>query len=368
MKKKILTIVGTRPNFIKVSQFRRCFGNYENEFELKMLHTGQHYDRKMADVFFEQLGFQEMDYALNIQPNSPAHQMGEMIIKLDDIFKQWKPDLVIVVGDVNSTLAAAISANKNDIHLAHIESGLRSFDKSMPEEHNRILTDAITDYFFITEKTGKENLIKEGKDESNLFMVGNTMIDTLVAFDSILDKSNILEELNIVNDRYILMTIHRPSNVDVKDQLIKLFELAESLTKKYHIVFPIHPRTRNNIKKFGLEDRLNLLSKWILTEPLDYFAFQKLIKHCKLVLTDSGGIQEETTFRRVPCLTLRENTERPITVELGTNTLVPFDNNLISNYITEIEKGTYKKGIVPDLWDGKSTERIVERLREIFNQ
>lgn len=364
--RKVLTVVGTRPNFIKVSQFRKEFGQHNDTFELRMVHTGQHYDRKMSDVFFEQLKFGEMEYALNIAPTSPAKQMGEMMIKLDELYAHWKPDLVMVVGDVNSTLAAALSANKNNIKVAHVESGLRSFDRTMPEEHNRVLTDFITDIFFVTEPSGKENLLKEGKSTNQIFTVGNTMIDTLVAFDNELDQSRILSELKLTNEPYVLMTLHRPSNVDEPSQLNKLFDLVEHLTKTYNVVFPIHPRTRNNIKKFGLEERLNNIKRWILTEPLDYFAFQKLIKHSKFIVTDSGGIQEETTFRQTPCLTLRDNTERPVTVDIGTNVLIPFDLDIINGYVQQIENGTYKKGRIPEMWDGKSTHRIVDVLTRVL--
>ena len=364
--RKVLTVVGTRPNFIKVSQFRKEFGKHKDTFELRMVHTGQHYDRKMSDVFFEQLKFDEMEYALNIAPTTPAKQMGEMMIKLDDLYADWKPDLVMVVGDVNSTLAAALSANKNNIKVAHVESGLRSFDRTMPEEHNRVLTDFITDIFFVTEASGKENLLKEGKSADQIFAVGNTMIDTLVAFENELDQSPVLSDLKLTNHPYVLMTLHRPSNVDEPSQLSKLFDLVEHLTKTYSVVFPIHPRTRNNIKRFGLEERLNAIERWILTEPLDYFAFQKLIKHAKFILTDSGGIQEETTFRQIPCLTLRENTERPVTVDIGTNVLIPFDLTIINSLVKQIEDGTYKKGRIPEMWDGKATHRIVETLVRVL--
>ncbi len=360
--KNILILVGTRPNFIKVTQFLRVSKAY-NAMTVKIVHTGQHYDKNMADVFFTQFGL-EPDYFLNISPASPASQMGEIMIKLEKLIKEsFKPDILIVPGDVNSTLAGALVANKMNIPLAHLESGLRSEDRSMPEEINRILTDEITDYYFITEQSGIENLKNEKRFGQSVF-VGNTMIDTLVAFENDIDSSHILSEHALSDEDYILMTIHRPGNVDSKEGIEKLIKLIESLSR-YKIVFPIHPRTVNRIKEYGLESKFENLKNLIKTGPMGYFQFQKLVKHSKLVLTDSGGIQEETTFRQVPCLTLRPNTERPSTCEIGTNTLVPFDVDMIEKFISEIENGSYKKGVIPELWDGKATERIVEYISKL---
>ena len=362
MRKKILTVIGTRPNYIKVTQFEKEFSKYPDQFEYRLLHTGQHYDRNMRDIFFEQLKLHKIDYALGITHGTPGAQIGEIISKMDAVVHEWKPDLIIVVGDVNSTLAASIVANKSNTKLAHVESGLRSRDLQMPEEWNRLVTDQLADFLFVTEQSGKENLLAEGKKEEQIFFVGNTMIDTLVAFDSDIDASLVLNKMNLSPESYVLMTIHRPSNVDQPESLKKLADLIQFVSSNYQIVFPIHPRSMNNIKKFGLEKSFTENKNFLLTEPLDYLAFQKLIKHCKLVITDSGGIQEETTFRRIPCLTLRENTERPITIELGTNELIPFDLAVIEQKISSIEKGTFKKGTVPPLWDGKATERIVKEI------
>ena len=362
MRKKILTVIGTRPNYIKVTQFEKEFSKYPDQFEYRLLHTGQHYDRNMRDIFFEQLKLHKIDYALGITHGTPGAQIGEIISKMDAVVHEWKPDLIIVVGDVNSTLAASIVANKSNTKLAHVESGLRSRDLQMPEEWNRLVTDQLADFLFVTEQSGKENLLAEGKKEEQIFFVGNTMIDTLVAFESDIDASPVLNKMNLSPESYVLMTIHRPSNVDQPESLKKLADLIQFVSSNYQIVFPIHPRSMNNIKKFGLEKSFTENKNLLLTEPLDYLAFQKLIKHCKLVITDSGGIQEETTFRRIPCLTLRENTERPITIELGTNELIPFDLAVIEQKISSIEKGTFKKGTVPPLWDGKATERIVKEI------
>lgn len=365
-KKKILVVIGTRPNFIKVTQFKRVAANYQN-IDLKIVHTGQHFDEKMADVFFKQFNLIP-DYFLNISTTVSANsQIAEIMVKLEQLItNEFKPDLMMVVGDVNSTLAASVAANKLNIKIAHVESGLRSYDKTMPEEHNRILTDKITNYFLITEQSGWDNLIKEGVDEKQMLFVGNTMIDTMVAFQQNIESSVILQKLNLTTKSYILMTMHRPATVDDKSELQKLLELIKYIAQSHKIVFPVHPRTLKNMEKFELKKEFESIKELIFTEPLDYFAFQKLIKYSQFILTDSGGIQEESTFLKVPCLTLRENTERPITCTIGSNTLVEFNNNAIKSYIDSIIKGTYKKGAIPPLWDGKATERIFEKLSQLL--
>ncbi|MCE3260605.1 MAG: UDP-N-acetylglucosamine 2-epimerase [Bacteroidetes bacterium] len=364
MKKKVLIVVGTRPNFIKVTQFKKVAASYP-DLEFKIVHTGQHYDSKMADVFFEQFELVP-DYFLNIKPASANTQMAEIMIGLEKIIDTFKPGLIMVVGDVNSTFAAALTANKTGIKIAHLESGLRSNDRTMPEEINRLLTDEITDYFFVTEQSGMDHLLKENKSKDTLFFVGNTMIDTMVAFKNKIASSDILQQLGLHPEEFVLMTIHRPATVDVKEELVKLIDLIEFVSAKYKIVFPVHPRTVGNLKKFGLDSRFNALKSLIQMPPLDYFSFQKLVSACKFILTDSGGIQEESTFLLKPCLTLRPNTERPSTVTLGTNTLLPFDIPLIQKHIADIETGNYKKGSIPPLWDGKSTERVVEKINELL--
>ena len=360
--KKILIIIGTRPNFIKVTQFKRIAQNYKN-IELKIAHTGQHYDAKMSDIFFEQFGLIP-DYFMNIPQASPNTQMAEIMLRLEDIIKnKFTPDLIIVPGDVNSTFAAALTANKMGIKIAHLESGLRSFDRTMPEEINRILTDEITDYYFVTEQSGIDHLKEENK-KGEIVFVGNTMIDTMIAFEENIQTSPIMESLKLEKNKFVLMTIHRPALVDNKQEVEKLLSLIKHLSENYKIVFPIHPRTVNNLKKFDLLNEFESISNLILSEPMDYFAFQKLIANTKFILTDSGGIQEESTFRKVPCLTLRPNTERPITITMGTNKLIQFDLDEIKNEIKSIENGTYKKGEIPPLWDGKATERIMEFINK----
>lgn len=362
--KRILIVVGTRPNFIKVTQFKKVAEQYPN-LEIKIVHTGQHYEQNLSDVFFSQFELQP-DFFLNVNPASPNSQMSEIMIAFERVIHDYKPDLVMVPGDVNSTLAAAITTNKCKIKLAHIESGLRSYDRTMPEEFNRMATDVFSDYLFITEQSGVDNLRKEGRSDEGMFFVGNTMIDTLVAFDSVIQKSDVLARLNAENKKFILMTMHRPSNVDAKEGLDKLFELVKILSDKHKIIFPAHPRTLKNMEANNLLGSFRSLKNIVFTEPMDYFSFQKLVSESLCIITDSGGVQEESTFRKVPCLTLRPNTERPVTIDLGTNEIVPFDSQIISQKISDIGNGKYKKGTIPPLWDGKATERILKIINSLL--
>lgn len=354
--KRILIVVGTRPNFIKVTQFKRAAKSFPN-LEIRIAHTGQHYEKNLADVFFHQLELKP-DFFLKIHPSSPASQVAETILELEKVIAEYKPDLMMVPGDVNSTLAAAITANKCKIKLAHIESGLRSFDRTMPEEYNRIATDVLSDYLFVTEQSGITNLKREGRKDEDIFFVGNTMIDTLVAFNDKIQESDVLNRMKINSKKFILMTMHRPSNVDTKEGLEKLLALAKVLCGKYNVVFPIHPRTLKNMEVNNLLKEFKSLKKLIITEPMDYFSFQKLVAEALCIITDSGGVQEESTFRQVPCLTLRPNTERPVTVDIGTNELISFDSQTISDKISDIENTKFKRGKIPPLWDGKATDRI----------
>jgi UDP-N-acetylglucosamine 2-epimerase (non-hydrolysing) len=361
---RILTVIGTRPNFIKVTQFRKAAQKYPG-MEVKFVHTGQHYDGKMADIFFQQFGLIP-DYFLNVQPGTANTQMAHIMIGLEKVVTEFKPDLLVVVGDVNSTMAASITANKMNVKLAHVESGLRSFDLDMPEEWNRLVTDQLARIYFVSEPSGEKHLLSEGKPKENIYFVGNTMIDTMVAFSAEIEKSDVLETMNLTNEKFVLMTMHRPSNVDSEAGLKKLLQLINHLSAKYSIVFPVHPRTVARMKETNLHPAFAENTKLRMIEPLDYFAFQKLIRHCSFILTDSGGIQEESTFMQVPCLTLRENTERPVTVTEGTNVLVKFEAESVFPKIAEIENGTYKKGKIPHNWDGKATERIFEILNRIL--
>ncbi len=362
MRKKVLVVVGTRPNFIKVTQFRKVAQMYD-QFDLKILHTGQHYDHKMSSVFFEQFDLRPDDI-FDLKSKTPASQIAEIITKLEEYCLEFKPDLIMVPGDVNSTLATAICANKLNIKLAHIESGLRSFDNEMPEENNRILTDLISDYLLVTEQSGLDNLSNEKKSKNKIHFVGNTMIDTIVAFTDKIDSSEILARLELEEKKFVLLTMHRPSNVDNEEGLLKLCKTIEGITKHFKIVFPIHPRTLNRAAEFGLVDRLTNNPKLVITDPLDYFSFQKLIKTSFLVLTDSGGIQEETTFYQVPCLTARNNTERPSTITEGTNELIKFEPDLILTKLKDAINGNIKSGKIPQYWDGQATKRIFEVLNK----
>jgi len=359
---KIYILIGTRPNFIKVTQFKKQAAALKKNIDISIIHTGQHYDEKMADVFFKQFNLIP-DHYLNIAPASANKQIAEIMIKLEDLVnKIGKPDLLLVPGDVNSTMAGALFANKSGIKLGHIEAGLRSFDRTMPEEFNRIVTDELTDLFFITEPSGETHLKNEKRDASKIHYVGNTMIDTMVAFEKEIEASPVLKDLQINDDSFVLMTMHRPATVDNKNEFEKLIQLIDHVSLKYKVVFAIHPRTIKNAKEFGLYEKITNNKKLICTEPLDYFAFQKLVKNCSFILTDSGGIQEESTYRQKPCLTLRPNTERPVTVTEGSNTLLSFDIETVKSYISKIEDGTYKKGNIPAMWDGQATGRILQTI------
>lgn len=365
---KIISVVGARPNFMKVAPIHDAINKYNSEnysdlnkrIEHKICHTGQHYDEKMSKVFFEELELPKPDFYLGIGGGSHAVQTAKIMIEFERVLLDEKPDLLLVVGDVNSTIACSLTASKLGIKIVHVEAGLRSYDRGMPEEINRLLTDTISDYLFVTEKSGLENLKKEGIDDSKVFFVGHVMIDSLVKFLPKADESKIFESLEIKRGEYILTTMHRPSNVDVKESLVRMIEMFNRFAEKYKVIFPIHPRTRKNLENFGL---LENLSKNIrLTDPIGYIDFISLIKHSKLILTDSGGIQEESTFLGVQCITIRKTTERPITVTVGTNQLVGDDFDEAERVSDRVLSGHLKIGGVPELWDGKAAERIVEIL------
>jgi UDP-N-acetylglucosamine 2-epimerase (non-hydrolysing) len=359
-----MIVVGTRPNFIKVTRFKEVARRHGG-IDVRIVHTGQHFSANMADVFFDQFGLRP-DLFLSIGAGTPNGQMAAVMTGLEPLIAEERPGMLLVVGDVNSTLAAAITANKMGVPIGHLESGLRSFDRTMPEEHNRVLTDHITDHFFVTEQSGMENLSREGKQPDAMHFVGNTMIDTLVAFEPQVQASTVLADLGLGQGGHVLMTIHRPATVDVPERLAELLDLIAELSASRKVVFPIHPRTVKNIEAFGLKEKMDAIRGLMLTEPLGYFAFQKLVATCGFILTDSGGIQEESTFRQVPCLTLRPNTERPSTVTIGSNELVPLDIDAVRAAIARIENGTFKQGAIPPLWDGHATERIFDVLERVL--
>ncbi len=363
--KKIISVVGARPNFIKIAPIHKAFLKYKSSIHHLICHTGQHFDTKMSSVFFDELEIPKPDFSLGIGGGSHAEQTARIMMAFEKILLQEKPDMVIVPGDVNSTLAASLTAVKLHIPVAHVEAGLRSFDRDMPEEINRILTDEISDLLFVTAKSGMENLRKEGMAASRMFFTGNVMIDSLVHYLPKIEQSDILSTLGIKKQKYILSTFHRPSNVDHPERLQKILESMKRLATSLPIIFPIHPRTRNNIKDFGLENILP--DSVILLEPIGYIDFLALTKEAALVMTDSGGIQEETTFMGVPCITVRNNTERPITCEAGTNFLAGQDYTKAVDKAFEILSGNPKKGTIPKGWDGKAASRIVDIIVSHLN-
>lgn len=355
-----MVVVGTRPNFIKVTRMKRVAAQ-RGDWRIDLVHTGQHFDDRMSTVFFDQFELVP-DHWLGIQQASPNDQMAHIMLGIEGLLKRDRPDAIMVVGDVNSTLAAAITANKCGVRLVHLESGLRSRDRGMPEEINRILTDRITDDFMVTEPSGSENLLAEGVTPERIHFTGNTMIDTLVAFDDRIRSSQVMETMGLGQGGQVLMTIHRPATVDDPVRLRDLIELVRSVAKDHPVVFPVHPRTKGNLERFGLFAQLAAIRGVHLGEPMDYFAFQKLVATCAFVITDSGGIQEETTYRQVPCLTIRPNTERPVTVTEGTNELITFDLDALRDAIARIHGGRFKKGRIPERWDGFATERVFEAM------
>lgn len=363
MRKKIALIVGARPNFMKAAPLIKRLRQNENTFESFLIHTGQHYDRQLSELFFEQLGMPEPDRYLGVGSGSHAEQTAKIMIELEKTFLELKPELVVVFGDVNSTMAAAIVASKLCIKIAHVESGLRSFDNTMPEEINRIITDRLSDYLFVTEPSGLKNLQNEGVSADKIFFTGNIMIDSLV---SNLDKANssqILNNLSLEPNSYATVTVHRPSNVDNSATLAGLLKVLATVGEKMPVVFPCHPRTKKRIVEFGLLDKVPNGNVKII-EPLGYLDFLKLQSGSKIVLTDSGGVQEETTFLQIPCVTMRENTERPVTVDIGSNVLCGSDPERIIGAANELLSGNGKKFSIPELWDGKTSNRIVDILKE----
>jgi len=364
--KKIISVVGARPNFMKIAPIHRAFKKYSETIQHLICHTGQHYDEKMSKVFFEDLELPKPDFYLGVGSGSHAEQTANVMIKFEKILLEEKPDMILVVGDVNSTIACSLTAAKLHIKVVHVEAGLRSGDMKMPEEVNRVLTDSISDYLFITEKSGLENLKHEGVADEKVFFTGNVMIDSLAYFKPKVSSSKIHSEYGLELGKYVLVTLHRPSNVDSKEQLIKLISLLNSIAEKRKVLFPIHPRTKNNIGEFGLLETMN--KNLILTEPIGYLDFLALTSNAELILTDSGGIQEESTYLGVQCITLRTSTERPITVEIGTNQLLGTDLIKAEKVALEVLDGDLKNGTVPELWDGKAAERITEILSQKLEQ
>ncbi len=360
---KVINVVGARPNFMKVAPIVEAMKRREQDFSPLVLHTGQHYDASMSDAFLRDLELPEPDVYLGVGSTSPAAQIAAIMKDFEPVVVKEKPDWVLVVGDVNSTLACALACAKLGIRVAHVEAGLRSRDRTMPEEINRILTDQIADLLFTPSADADANLLSEGIPQEKICLVGNVMIDSLRKYLERAQESKIREQLGVADQEYALLTMHRPSNVDDPFVFARLLEALEEISRSLPIIFPIHPRTRKMTGELGLESRLARIVGLRLTKPLGYLDFLGLLSNARIVLTDSGGIQEETTALGIPCLTLRENTERPITVELGTNTIVGTDPQKIILAAHAILASRKKRSVsVPPLWDGHTAERILDRL------
>lgn len=361
---KIISVVGARPNFMKIAPIVKEIKK-RKDIKNILVHTGQHYDKKMSKLFFEELGIPEPDINLNVGSDTHAKQTANIMIKFEQVLERYNPDLVLVVGDVNSTMACSITAVKMNIPVAHVEAGLRSFDKTMPEEINRIVTDSISSILFTTCEEANKNLKNEGIPEKKIFFTGNVMIDTLVENIKKAKRSDIMGNLKLKKRNFGLVTLHRPVNVDGKKELKGVMDAFRDLSKRIKIVFPVHPRSRKKMEEFGFLDAIKAMKNLILTEPLGYLDFLNLTMNSKMVFTDSGGIQEETSFLGIPCLTLRENTERPITISRGTNILVGTQKEKIIKEANKILGGTVKRGRKIQYWDGKAARRIVRILKNV---
>lgn len=359
MSMHILHIAGARPNFMKVAAVHRALA--ARGVRQTLAHTGQHYDRAMSGSICDELGLPEPDVNMAIGSGSHAEQTGLVMIAVEKHLLDAKPDLLLVYGDINSTMAATISAVKLGIPVGHVEAGLRSGDRSMPEEINRLVTDRLSNLLFTPSKDGNDNLLSEGTDPRSIRFVGNVMIDTLQRLLPSADGEQQLRQFALMNGRgpapFVLVTLHRPSNVDDPAALARLFEALESIATHVPVVFPVHPRTRERLTRFGIRHE-----RTVLSEPLTYLPFLGLQRHAALVITDSGGIQEETTYLGIPCLTMRPNTERPVTVTVGTNQILGSDTDRLQREVLAVLAGRGKKGSIPELWDGRASERIAEAL------
>ncbi len=364
--KRFALIAGARPNFMKIAPILKLL-DVEPEIQTTLIHTGQHYDRNLSDVFFEELGIRQPDVSLNVGSGSHARQTADVMIAVEqtlaEAIKGGVPfDRIVVVGDVNSTMAAAIAAAKLHIPVAHVEAGLRSFDRTMPEEINRLVTDSISDLLLCSEPAGVENLLREGHSASRVHLVGNVMIDTLRAQVNRAQSSDALRRFGLLPHQYGVVTLHRPSNVDERDSLAGLLQVLSEISTKMPMVFPIHPRTRLRIQEFGLAKVVEQATNLLLLDPLGYLDFLCLTSQAKVIVTDSGGLQEESTALQVPCLTMRSNTERPITCEQGTGTLIGSSSTELRHQLELVLAGKYKCGQCPELWDGEAAARIVKLL------
>ena len=375
-----MSVVGARPNYMKIAPIHRAISEHNSpesnpRIEHLIVHTGQHYDASMSTLFFEELDLPRPHINLGVGSASHAKQTAMIIERFEPVLLKEQPDVLLIVGDVNSTIACTLVASKIQYNraiaryrpiIAHVEAGLRSFDRSMPEEINRILTDALSDLLFVTEEAAMKNLSREGISNEKIYFVGNVMIDSLIRCREKARRLNTLAFLGLKDGKkqvnYGVITLHRPSNVDTPTTLSQLLDCLMIIASRIPVVFPLHPRTKSNLDRFGLYSVLSEAKNVILTDPLGYLDFMNLVCNATLVLTDSGGIQEETTFLQIPCITIRNNTERPVTVTMGTNYLVGTDQHKIIETVFSILNGKGKRGMVPPLWDGNASTRIVEAL------
>lgn len=361
-------IVGARPNFVKIAPILRAFAAYAH-VQTRLVHTGQHYDKALSDVFFEELEIPRPDESLGVGSGSHGQQTGKLIPALEDMLVRnygggGECSGVVVVGDVNSTMAAALAAAKLNVPVHHVEAGLRSFDRTMPEEINRLVTDALSDRLFVSEPEGVENLRREGRDDDRVHLVGNVMIDTLLRRLPAAHGRDTLARHEVTPGGYGVVTLHRPSNVDDPETLSAILDVLTRTAERLPLVFPVHPRTAARLEEFGLKAKLDAAPGIKQAGPAAYLDFLCLTSQAKLIVTDSGGLQEESTVLKVPCLTMRANTERPVTVTEGSSTLVSNDAAALAEGIEQVLGGTYKPGRVPELWDGKAAERIAAVLAE----
>lgn len=361
---RIDIIAGARPNFMKIAPIIEAIRQRQAKGSLlsfRLVHTGQHYDKAMSGRFFEELNIPDPDVNLEVGSGTQAEQTGNIMVRYEKLLVDSLCDLCMVVGDVTSTMACSIAAKKMNIKVAHVEGGIRSFDRTMPEEINRMVTDAISDFFFTTSEIANRNLVKEGVDPSKIFFVGNTMIDTLLKNQARFVQPALWNKLGLVEKEYFVITLHRPSNVDEIDQLQKLLEKMMQSVRQRPVIFPVHPRTRKTLKQANLTwPNLHCI------EPLGYLEFNYLVQHAKAVITDSGGVTEETTVMGVPCMTLRTTTERPETVSVGTNELLGTDPSSIKPAIDKVFDRLWKRGSIPEKWDGQAATRIVSALESAF--
>lgn len=365
MKEKLIDLIaGARPNFMKIAPIIRAMnkpGGEKHPVRYRLIHTGQHYDRNMSGSFFEQLGIPDPDFNLNAGSATQASQTAGIMMGYEDILIREKSDMCVVVGDVTSTLACAITAQKMLVPVSHVEGGIRSNDWSMPEEINRLVTDAITNWFFTTSEYANENLRHSGVTLDRIFFVGNTMIDTLLQNLQRLKRPDFWDQLKLTGGNYFVLTLHRPANVDHAPNLEKIMEKIIKGSRDRKIIFPVHPRTAKSLKNMGIAaENLHLV------EPLGYLEFNFLVKNAFAVITDSGGITEESTVLGIPCMTLRDSTERPETITMGTNELVGTDPENLNHYLEILFAGNWKKGTIPPLWDGRAAERIVMQIHKLI--